>query len=679
MTNTELLQELETLRSEIRRHNKLYYVDDNPEVSDAEYDRLMRRLQEIEAAHPELVTPDSPTQRVGAMPLTEFGTVTHNVPMLSLANAMNETELKEFDERVKRTLGSGAEVAIEYVFEPKIDGLAFEAIYEHGVFVSGSTRGDGVTGEDVTQNLKTIKAIPLRLTQEFDAHGQPAFALPTRLEVRGEVYMNKADFVKLNKAREQTGDYLFANPRNSAAGSLRQLDPSETAKRPLKAFFYALGHVEGMTFASQFEMLAMFRRMGLPTAFHHLCQGIDDVLRRYHELREKRESLPFEIDGSVVKVNSFRLQQELGMISRSPRWAIAFKFPPTQETTKINDITIQVGRTGALTPVAELEPVSLKGVLVSRATLHNQDEIERKDIRIGDTVVIQRAGDVIPEVVKVVDTKRTGAERKFTMPTQCPVCQGAVVRPAGEAVARCANPACPAKQIGHLEHFASKRAMNVDGVSTKLLEQFLSKGLIKDAADLYALQKAQLLTLDRMGDKLADNVLQAIEKSKTPELARFLFALGIRQVGEHTAKVLAKHFGSLDRLKQATEAELMTVYEVGEEVAKSVAEFFKRPETDALLKKFAAAGVQIVNPQAVSGKQHLVGKSFVLTGTLTSLTRDAAKDAIEKAGGRVVSSVSKNTDYVVAGSDAGSKLAKAQQLGVNVLTEAEFQDVLKGV
>ena len=678
MTDTQILQELETLRSEIRRHNKLYYVDDNPEASDAEYDRLMRRLQEIETAHPELVTPDSPTQRVGAMPLTEFGTVTHNVPMLSLANAMNEEELKEFDERVKRTLGSGAEVAIEYVFEPKIDGLAFEAIYENGVFVSGSTRGDGVTGEDVTQNLKTIKAIPLRLTQERDANGQPAFALPTRLEVRGEVYMNKADFVKLNKAREQTGDYLFANPRNSAAGSLRQLDPSETAKRPLKAFFYALGHVEGMTFDSQFEMLAMFRRMGLPTAFHYLCQGIDDVLRRYHELHEKRESLPYEIDGTVVKVNSFRLQQELGMISRSPRWAIAFKFPPTQETTKINDITIQVGRTGALTPVAELEPVSLKGVLVSRATLHNQDEIERKDIRIGDTVVIQRAGDVIPEVVKVVETKRTGAERKFMMPTQCPVCQGAVVRPAGEAVARCANPACPAKQIGHLEHFASKRAMNVDGVSTKLLEQFLSKGLIKDAADLYTLQKAQLLTLDRMGDKLADNVLQAIEKSKTPELARFLFALGIRQVGEHTAKVLSKHFGSLDRLKQATEAELMTVYEVGEEVAKSVAEFFKKPETDALLKKFAAAGIQIVNPQAASGTQHLAGKSFVLTGALTAMSRDAAKDAIEKAGGRVVSSVSKNTDYVVAGSDAGSKLAKAQQLGVKVLTEAEFQEILKG-
>ncbi|GAK51697.1 DNA ligase, NAD-dependent [Candidatus Moduliflexus flocculans] len=674
MSDTQLLQELETLRSDIRRHNKLYYVDDNPEVSDAEYDRLMRRLQEIEAARPELITPDSPTQRVGAAPLKEFGTVTHNVPMLSLANAMDEEELKEFDQRVKRALSTTAD--IEYVFEPKIDGLAFEAIYEHGVFVSGSTRGDGVTGEDVTQNLKTVKAIPLRLSQELDADGKPTFPLPSRLEVRGEVYMDKADFAKLNKEREQTGEPLFANPRNSAAGSLRQLDPTITAKRPLKAFFYALGQVEGISFASQFEMLAMFRKMGLPTAFHYRCQSIEEVLQRYHELHERRDSLPYEIDGSVVKVNSFQLQQELGMISRSPRWAIAFKFPATQETTTINDIIVQVGRTGALTPVAVLEPVNLRGVLVSRATLHNQDEIERKDIRIGDTAVIQRAGDVIPEVVKIIDTKRTGNEQKFVMPTQCPVCKGAVVRPAGEAVHRCTNHDCPAKQIGHLEHFVSKRAMNIDGVSSKLLELFIDNGLIKDAADLYSITKAQLLPLERMADKSAENVIQAIEKSKQPELWRFIFALGIRHVGEHTAKVLAKHFGSLDKLRQATEAELTTVYEIGTEVAKSVAQFFQKPETDMLLKKFAAAGIQIVNPQSAAGAQPLAGKSFVLTGTLATMTRDAAKEMIEKAGGRVASSVSKNTDYVVAGSDAGSKLAKAQQLGVTVLSEEEFQALL---
>ncbi len=675
MSDTQLVQELEALRSALRRHNKLYYVDDNPEVSDAEYDRLMRRLQEIEAARPELVTPDSPTQRVGATPLKEFGTVTHNVPMLSLANAMDEDELKEFDQRVKRTLG--AETDIEYVFEPKIDGLAFEAIYEQGVFVSGSTRGDGVTGEDVTQNLKTVKAIPLRLSQELDAAGKPAFPIPSRLEVRGEVYMDKADFAKLNKEREQTGETLFANPRNSAAGSLRQLDPMTTAKRPLKAFFYALGQVEGISFASQFEMLAMFRRMGLPTAFHYRCQGIDGVLRRYHELHERRDTLPYEIDGSVVKVNDFQLQQELGMISRSPRWAIAFKFPATQETTTINDIIVQVGRTGALTPVAVLEPINLRGAQISRATLHNQDEIDRKDIRIGDTVVIQRAGDVIPEVVKIVETKRTGSEQKFVMPTQCPVCNGAVVRPAGESVHRCANPDCPAKQIGHLEHFVSKRAMNVDGVSSKLLESFINSGLIKDAADLYTLQKSQLLPLERMAEKSAENVIQAIEQSKQPELWRFVFALGIRHVGEHTAKVLAKHFGSLDKLRHAAEADLTTVYEVGPEVAKSVAQFFRMPENDALLKKFADAGIRIINPQSVSGAQPLAGKSFVLTGTLATMTRDAAKEMIEKAGGRVASSVSKNTDYVVAGSDAGSKLAKAQQLGVTVLSEEAFQALLK--
>ncbi len=674
MSDTQLVQELEALRSDLRRHNKLYYVDDNPEVSDAEYDRLMRRLQEIEAARPELVTPDSPTQRVGATPLKEFGTVTHNVPMLSLANAMDEDELKEFDQRVKRTLGAEAE--IEYVFEPKIDGLAFEAIYEQGVFVSGSTRGDGVTGEDVTQNLKTVKAIPLRLSHELDADGKPAFPLPSRLEVRGEVYMDKADFAKLNKEREQDDQPLFANPRNSAAGSLRQLDPMTTAKRPLKAFFYALGQVEGIAFASQFEMLAMFRRMGLPTAFHYRCQGIEEVLQRYHELHERRDTLPYEIDGSVVKVNDFQLQQELGMISRSPRWAIAFKFPATQETTTINDIIVQVGRTGALTPVAVLEPINLRGAQISRATLHNQDEIDRKDIRIGDTVVIQRAGDVIPEVVKVVETKRTGNEQKFVMPAQCPVCNGAVVRPVGESVHRCANPDCPAKQIGHLEHFVSKRAMNVDGVSSKLLESFINNGLIKDAADLYSLQKSQLLPLERMAEKSAENVIQAIEQSKQPELWRFVFALGIRHVGEHTAKVLAKHFGGLDKLRQAAEAELTTVYEIGPEVAKSVAQFFRMPETDALLKKFADAGIQIVNPKGVSGAQPLAGKSFVLTGTLATMTRDAAKEMIEKAGGRVASSVSKNTDYVVAGSDAGSKLAKAQQLGVKVLSEEEFQALL---
>lgn len=669
VTETQLMHEIETLRNDIRRHNKLYYVDDNPEVSDAEYDRLMRRLQDLEAAHPELVTPDSPTQRVGAMPLDKFTTVTHTVPMLSLSNAMNEDEVREFDDKIKRILGSADE--IEYVFEAKIDGLAVEVIYENGVFTVGSTRGDGVTGEDVTQNLKTIHSIPLHLV------GQPGTTFPARLEARGEVYMDKETFEALNKERIQSDEALLANPRNAAAGSLRQLDSAETAQRPLKALFYAIGAFEGITFQTHWDMLEYFKSLGLRTnPVNRICKGINEVIERYRELGEQRESLPYEIDGTVIKVNRLHLQQELGFVSRSPRWAIAFKFPPKQETTKILDILVQVGRTGALTPVAVLEPINLRGVQVSRATLHNQDEIDRKDIRIGDTVVVQRAGDVIPEVVKIVETKRTGSERKFMMPQLCPVCQGAVVRPEGESVHRCTNPDCPAKQIGSLEHFVSKRAMDIEGVSTKLLELFVNNGLMKDAADLYYLKKEQLVSLERMADKSAENVIQAIDRSKRPTLSRFLHALGIRHVGEHTAKVLANYFGSLDRLKAAEEAELTTVYEIGPEVAKSVYAYFHNPQTEQLLQKFVQGGVQVVNPEGVTAQQRFSGKTFVLTGTMDAYTRDAAKDVIEKSGGRVVSSVSKNTDYVVAGRDPGSKLAKAQQLGVKILNEQEFTQLV---
>ncbi|MBD3308831.1 NAD-dependent DNA ligase LigA [candidate division KSB3 bacterium] len=670
-----LNQELAALRGAIHYHNKRYYVDDNPEISDAEYDRLIRRLQEIEAAHPELITPDSPTQRVGATPLEKFGTVTHTIPMLSLANAMNEEELREFDQRIKRTLGSDQE--IEYVFEPKIDGLAVEVVYEHGTLTLGSTRGDGVTGEDITQNLKTVKSIPLRLVQEAPPAGQPTPPFPPKLEVRGEVYMEKEDFVALNNARELTGAPLFANPRNSAAGSLRQLDPAITATRPLKAFFYAVGVVEGLRFATHWEMLAYFRTIGLRTAPSALCVGIDAVLERYHTLYATHESLSYEIDGSVLKVNSIHLQQELGAISRSPRWAIAYKFPAKQETTRIQEILVQVGRTGALTPVAVLEPVNIRGVQVSRATLHNQDEIDRKDIRIGDTVIVQRAGDVIPEVVKVIEAKRTGAEQQFTLPATCPVCGGDVLRPAGEAVHRCMNPDCPAKHIGNLEHFVSKRAMNIEGVSTKLIELFVNNGLVRDAADFYALRKEDLLPLERMAEKSAENVIQAIERSTRPTLSKFLYALGIRHVGEHTAKVLAQYFGSLDRLRTASVEDLMRVYEIGPEVANSVSQFFQQDATTQLLQKFQAAGIEIINPEGgVGGQQPLTGKSFVLTGTLESSTRNEAKNLIEQRGGRVVSSVSKKTDYVVAGRDPGSKLAKAQQLGIRILSEEDFQAIL---
>jgi len=689
MEKEQLIQEIESLRNEIRYHNKLYYVDDNPEISDAEYDRLMRKLQELEAAHPELITPDSPTQHVGAAPLEEFGTVTHTIPMLSLGNAMDEEELREFDQRIKRMLGSDEE--IEYVFESKIDGLAVEVVYEHGVFTIGSTRGDGLTGEDITQNLKTVKSIPLKLVEQKDTDGKINFALqgskinfalqrtlPERLEARGEVYMDKDDFIALNKERERIGESLFANPRNSAAGSLRQKDSSITAKRPLKAFFYAAGAIEGVSFQTHWEMLDYFRKVGLRTnPLNRICRGIDEVIQHYRELNETKESLPYEIDGTVVKVNSLHLQEELGFVSRSPRWAIAYKFPAKQETTWIQDIIVQVGRTGALTPVAVLEPVNIRGVQVSRATLHNQDEIDRKDIRIGDTIVVQRAGDVIPEVVKAIESKRAGTEKKFVLPAQCPVCQGEVVRPEGEAVHRCTNPECPAKQIGNMEHFVSKRAMNIEGVSIKLIELFVNGGLIRDVGDFYFLKKKQIVPLERMAEKSAENVIQAIEQSKRPTLDRLLYALGIRHVGEHTAKVLATYFGSLDRLKAASEEELVAVYEIGPEVAKSVYQYFRNEHTEKLLQKLFDGGVKVVNPGGVSGQQRFSGKSFVLTGTLESYTRHEAKNLIEKSGGRVVSSVSKKTDYVIAGHDPGSKLAKAQKLGVTVINEDRFKKLIQ--
>ena len=667
MEDKHVIQHIEALRADIRYHNTCYYIDDNPEISDAEYDRLMRELQELEAQHPELVTADSPTQRVGAVPLDKFGTVAHTIPMLSLANAMDENELRDFDQRIKRMLGSHDE--IEYMFEPKIDGLAFEAVYENGVLTIGSTRGDGVTGEDITLNLRTISSIPLRLLDSTID-----YALPLRLDARGEVYMDKGDFARLNKTREETGEPLFANPRNSAAGSLRQLDPAVTAKRPMKAFVYAVGVMEGVEFKTHSAMLDAFKKMGLRTnPLNRICQGIDDVLAHYRELNESKENLPYEIDGTVIKVNSFHLQEKLGFISRSPRWAIAYKFPAKQETTTIQDIIVQVGRTGALTPVAVLEPVNIRGVQVSRATLHNQDEIDRKDTRIGDTVVVQRAGDVIPEVVKVIESKRTGSEQKYVLPTQCPVCRGAVARPEGEAVLRCVNDDCPAKQIGAMEHFVSKRAMNIEGVGTKQIELFVNNGLVRDVGDLYSLKKEQLVNLERMADKSAENVIAAIEQSKRQSLERFVYALGVRHVGEHTANVLAENFDTLERLQSASEEELMAVHEVGPEVAQSVSQYFQHRNTAALLQKLFDGGVEIVEAERVSVSQSLSGKSFVLTGTLKSSTRQEAKALIEQAGGRVSSSVSKKTDYVLAGRDAGSKLAKAKKLGVTVITEDEFQ------
>ena len=664
-----IVQELEALREEIRYHNKLYYVDNQPEISDAEYDRLVQRLRDLEAAYPELITPDSPTQRVGAPPSEDFEPATHRSPMLSLAKALNESELRAFDQRLKHMLGSQEE--IEYVFEPKIDGLAVEVIYEQGTLTSGLTRGDGVVGENVTQNLKMIYAIPLKLLKQGDEN------FPMVLEAHGEVYMSKEDFAACNEDRARSKEELFANPRNAAAGSVRQKDPDITAKRRLNVFFYGSGIIEGREFETHWEKLEYFNSVGLRTnPLNRICQGIEEIIAQYRVLQDERESLPYEIDGVVVKVNNLRLQEELGRGTDSPRWAIAYKFPAKQATTTVTDILIQVGRTGVLTPVAVLALVEIGGVQVSRATLHNQDEIERKDIRIGDTVLVQRAGDVIPEIIKVIASQRTGAEQPFAFPQQCPVCGGDVLRLEGDTVHRCMNPDCPAKQTAKIAHFASRRAMNIKGVGPKLIEQLLERGLIEDGADLYLLTPEQLLSLDRIGSKSAQKIMHAIEQSRRPTLERLLYALGIRQVGQQTARLLSKHFKTLDCLKNTTLEELQSLKGIGPEAARNVYQYFRDDHTEQLLRKLFDGGVEIVAPEAVAASEYLTGKCFVFTGKLDAYTRAEAVRFVEQAGGEVVSGVSQKTDYLVVGHDPGSKLKKAQELGVAILTEEEFQQLL---
>jgi len=654
------IQELRTL---LHYHNYRYYVLDDPEISDARYDLLFRELQELEAKHPELVTSDSPTQRVGAQPLTKFGTLAHSIPMLSLENGFSAEEVREFDQRLKRFLSLDQE--IEYIAEPKIDGLAIELIYENGILSQSATRGDGVMGEDVTQNVRTIRPIPLRLLS-----GERPF--PTRLEVRGEVYMQIGDFEDYNRRREQAGESLFANPRNAAAGSLRQLDPKITAQRPLHFFAYGLGLVAGMTFKSQWEILQTLPQWGLPVNPHiKKCQGIEEGLDFCRALESSRHTLPYEIDGVVLKVNSLDLQEQLGVKSRSPRWALAFKFQSSQETTRIMNIEVQVGRTGVLTPVAHLQPVFVGGVEVSRATLHNQDEIERKDIRIGDTVVVQRAGEVIPEVVEVVASARTGGEQPFTMPDHCPVCQSPVVRPEGEAAHRCINPNCPAQVKETIRHFASKGAMDIEGLGEKLVNQLVESGLIRDYGDLYFLKQKDLIPLERLAEKSADNLIRSLERSKHTTLNKFIYALGIRNVGEHLSALLADHFGSLQALMDSAEEELKSIREVGPQVAASIRSFFDNPQNRKIVAKILAAGVAFAEKTS-QGPKLLSGKTFVLTGRLAGLSRDQAKSRIEALGGKVAGSVSSKTDYVLAGEDPGSKLDKARELKVAVLTENEF-------
>lgn len=658
----------EELRRLLEHHNRMYYVLDAPEVSDAEYDALFRELQAIEEQYPGLVTPESPTQRVGGAALDKFAPLPHRLPMLSLENATNEEEIREFDQRVKKILALPAEAEVNYVCEPKMDGLAVELVYENGLLAVASTRGDGLTGEDVTTNIRTIRSLPLRLS------GKNA---PHLLEVRGEVYLSLEAFQHINREKEENGEPPFANPRNAAAGSLRQLDPRITARRPLSVFCYAPGVGEGTSFDSQQEFFAFIGAKGLPVnPMVRPVTGIEAAVAYYREMQERRESLPYEIDGTVIKVDSYALQQELGEKSRSPRWAIACKFPPRQAETVVEAIVPSVGRTGVITPVAHLRPVVVSGVTVARATLHNWDEIAAKDIRIGDTVLVERAGDVIPAVVRVLTEKRTGGEQPLPPPQTCPECGSEVVRIADEVAVRCMGLSCPPQIRESIIHFASRNAMDIEGLGEKFIEQLLTLGLVHNVADIYRLTRDDFMRFDRMGDKLAGNLLAAIENSKQRDLGRFIFALGIRHVGERTAKTLAQSYGSLENLERATIEELTSIRDIGATVAQSIRTFFDNRDNMAVIRRMQEAGVApTAEEKRVGGR--LTGKSFVFTGALAGFTRDQARRIVEDEGGHVVGSVSRKTDYVVAGEDPGSKLDKARELGVTVFSEAQFSELVQ--
>lgn len=669
MDKSEALKRINKLREDILFHNHQYYDLDSPQIDDESYDLMMRELIRLEKEFPEYKTDDSPSIRVGGKALESFEKWEHRFPMLSLANCFSDGEFFDFDSRVKKGLELSDDYKTEYVCEPKIDGLAIELEYENGKLVWAITRGDGKTGEVVTENVRTIHDIPLLLKGEN---------LPEYLNVRGEIYMRIKGFEKLNQQRLKMGESVFANPRNAAAGSIRQLDPKIAAARPLSFYVYALGGTSAIEPESQTQMFEYFKKIGFKTSdLVKKCKSVEEVLNTYREFIEKRNTLPFEIDGMVVKVNDRKLQQRLGNISKSPRWAIAYKFPAQEKVTKINDIQVQVGRTGALTPVAKLEPVQVGGVEVSRATLHNQDEINRKDIRIGDTVFIRRAGDVIPEVIKVVTEKRKGTEKKFIIPGNCPVCGAKTVREEDEAVFRCPNMNCPAQIKESIAHFAGKTAMNIDGLGQKTVYQLVDNGLIKSVADLYKLSPDDLLKQDRMGEKSVNNLLESIEKSKTPQFAKLLYALGLRHVGEHLAEVLSANYKDFDELSKATEEELIQINEIGPQVAKSIRQFFAEPENLQLLNDLEKAGVKAINESTLEKDEFFAGKTFVLTGGFEFASRKEAESMIKNKGGRCTGSVSKKTDYVVAGENAGSKLKKAQTLGITILSEADLIDRLK--
>jgi len=655
-------QKIEKLRKDITHHEKRYYVDNNPQISDFEFDMLVKKLEELEKQFPELVTPESPTQRVGEQPVSGFASVEHSTPMLSLDNCYSFEELKEFEERIKKII---PDEKIEYVAELKIDGLGISVIYREGNFARAVTRGDGFRGDDVTLNVKTIRSLPLSIRETRE------------IEVRGEAFLPFQSFNKINQDRSQKGEPLFANPRNAAAGSLRLLDSKEVASRHLDIFLYSI-FTEGIEQKSQWKSLQKLKELGFKINPHsRRCSSLEEVLSFWKEWSEKRDSMDYDVDGVVVKVDSTRQQNSLGRTAKFPRWSISFKFPARQATTQIKDIRIQVGRTGALTPVAVLDPVKLSGITISRSTLHNEDEIQRKDIRTGDYVLIERSGDVIPKVVSVMKERRTGKEIPFVFPLECPVCKTSVFRPEGEAISRCVNPSCPAKLRESLLHFASRRAMNIEGLGEALVDQLVDKNLVKTLPDLYSLRLEELETLERMGSKSSQNLLDEIEESKKAEIPRLIFALGIRYVGERTAQALASHFKDLTILSNATLEELVQVEDVGPKVAESVVFFFKQPENIELLNRLKEAGLRFsYTKKGKPGELPLAGQTFVLTGKLSELTREEATEAIENLGGSVTLSVSRKTTYVVVGESPGSKLEKAQRLGIPTLGEKEFSKLV---
>jgi len=668
MTENEARLEIDSLRAQLDRANREYYILDNPTFTDAEYDALLRRLTGLETEFPALVTPESPTQRVGAPLEGDFPEVRHSVPMLSLSDVRGMEELEEWEKKLRRHTALPDSVVVEYVCEPKIDGLSMALTYENGRFVYGLTRGDGTTGEDITPNLRTIRAIPMKL--ELD----PA---PALLEARGEVYILRSEFLKWNERVEAAGEKPFANPRNAASGSVRQKDPKLTAQRPLTFAAYSLGAYSGLDLKKQWDLLQLLQDAGFRVnPIRRICEGLDAVKEFVEWFRDERHTLDYATDGVVVKVNDFALQNELGYVGRNPRWACAFKFPPDEVVTKVLDITVNVGRTGALTPLAFFEPVEVAGTTVSKATLHNEDDMRRKDVRIGDKVVIRKAGEIIPEVVRVLVEERTGEEREYVFPTSCPACGGHVVREEGEAVLRCVNAECPAQLERLVEHFVGRGRMNIDRVGYQLGRQLIAAGMLKDVADLFYLTEEKLLTLDRMAAKSASNVLESIEKAKHPTLAQLLFALGIRNVGEHTSELVAEHFGTLEAVEAATEEQISSIYDVGKVAGVSIRAWLDEPHNQEVLRKLKEAGVM---PRGTEREidERFVGKSFVFTGSLR-VDRREAEERVKRLGARAAGSVSKKTDYVVAGENAGSKLDKARDLGVTILTEDEFESLLAG-